>query len=46
MDCLVASRHDGQFQTPVSRHAFAPRDAMRPSRAFIIRPDEGVGNAG
>ena len=28
------------FQTHFSRHTFAPRDAMRPSRAFIL------GNAG
>jgi hypothetical protein len=40
----VAAHHDDQFQTHVSKHAFAPRDAMRPSRAFIFRPDEGVGN--
>src|SRR6266436_4609178 len=42
----VAARHGDQFQTRVSRHTFAPRDAMRPSRAFIFRPNEGVGNAG
>jgi len=32
--------------TANSKHRLAPRDAMRPSRAFIFRPDEGVGNAG
>jgi hypothetical protein len=26
-----------------SRHTFAPRDAMRPSRAFIFRPKRGRG---
>src|SRR5450432_1680231 len=32
--------------TANSKHRLAPRDAMRPSRAFIFRPLEGVGNAG
>jgi hypothetical protein len=40
-----------KFQTAKTRYAFPdtrsrPRGAMRPSRAFISRPKEGVGNAG
>src|ERR1700730_3950160 len=54
MTRCVAARNVDRFRTHVpfqthvhhSRHTFAPRDAMRPSRAFIFRPHEGVGNAG
>src|ERR1700737_4485425 len=40
-----------KFQTAKTRYAFPdtrsrPRGAARPSRAFISRPKEGVGNAG
>jgi hypothetical protein len=39
MGCIVASL----AMTAKSRHTFAPRDAMRPSRAFIFRPKRGRG---
>ena len=43
MGCLVTSL---LAMTVNSKHTFAPRDAMRPTGAFIFRPKEGVGNAG
>src|SRR5882757_1452427 len=42
-DRRFAPRHDG---TPIPDTTSRPRDAKRPSRAFISRPLEGVGNAG
>src|SRR5712671_1978250 len=55
MDCFVAEfiigpavgRTRWLLAMTSSPHATSqPRDAMRPSRAFISRPMEGVGNAG
>jgi hypothetical protein len=39
-------RNSQQRHCSNSRHMFATRDAMRPSRAFISRPMEGVGPDG
>jgi hypothetical protein len=43
MDCLVASL---LAMTVNSKHTFAPRDAMRPSRAQIFRPMRAWGMPG
>src|SRR5258708_14639111 len=40
MDCFAS------LAMTISKHAFKSRGALRPSRAFISRPKEGVGNAG
>src|SRR5713226_1745870 len=39
MDCFASL-------AMTAERSFAPRDAKRPSRVFIFRPNEGVGNAG
>jgi hypothetical protein len=38
-----SARLSALAMTVNSRHTFAPRDAMRPSRAFIFRPKRGRG---